>query len=217
MVLVVAGMIGLGKSSLAEILGEHYDSEVFYEEVNNNPVLELFYTASEQEKKEKRYSFLLQLAFLNSRFRSIKRALYNDKNILDRSIYEDEYFAHNLYKLGDISGLEFDIYRGLLYNMMEELKELPKKNPDLLIYLKGSFEVVMEHINKRGRDFEINDDLRDYYYSLWKDYDSWVENQYNASQVLVIDMDKYDFVNNHRDREEVLQIIDNKLDEMGLL
>ena len=93
MLIVVGGMIGLGKSSVAEILGNHFNSEVFYESVDDNPILPLFYSESEEEILKNRYPFLLQLYFLNSRFKSIKEALYNDNNVLDRSIYEDWYFG----------------------------------------------------------------------------------------------------------------------------
>ena len=132
MLIVVGGMIGLGKSSVAEILGNHFNSEVFYESVDDNPILPLFYSESEEEILKNRYPFLLQLYFLNTRFKSIKEALYNDNNVLDRSIYEDWYFAKKNMELGRISELEMNTYEGLLENMLEELKELPKKAPELL-------------------------------------------------------------------------------------
>ena len=177
MVIVVGGMIGLGKSSVAEILGEHFKSEVFYESVDDNPILPLFYSESDEEIAKKRYPFLLQLYFLNTRFKSIKDALYHDNNILDRSIYEDWYFAKKNMELGRISELEMQIYEGLLNNMMNELEELPKKAPDVMVYLKGSFETVMKRINLRGRDFEVDDSLIDYYHFLWEDYDNWINNE----------------------------------------
>ena len=93
MVIVVGGMIGLGKSSVAKILGESFNSEVFYESVDDNPILPLFYSESEEEIAKKRYPFLLQLYFLNTRFKSIKEALAHENNVLDRSIYEDWYFG----------------------------------------------------------------------------------------------------------------------------
>ena len=196
MLLVVGGMIGLGKSSVAKILGEHFQSDVFYESVDDNPLLPLFYSESEEEIQRKRYPFLLQLYFLNTRFKSIKEALVNDNNVLDRSIYEDWYFAKKNMELGRISQLEMDIYENLLNNMMEELESLPKKAPDIMIYLKGSFETVMNRIKLRGRDFEVDDSLKEYYHFLWKDYDNWVKNHYKASEVLVIDMNVMDVVNN---------------------
>lgn len=214
MVIVVGGMIGLGKSSVAEILGEHFKSEVFYESVDDNPILSLFYSETEEEIAKKRYPFLLQLYFLNTRFKSIKDALHYDNNVLDRSIYEDWYFAKKNMELGRISELEVNIYEGLLNNMMSELEELPKKAPDIMVYLKGSFETVMKRINLRGRDFEIDDSLRDYYHFLWEDYDNWINNYYNASEVVVIDMDNLDVVNNEDDKEILIKLVEEKLREL---
>ncbi|AQM60014.2 deoxyguanosine kinase [Clostridium baratii] len=214
MVIVVGGMIGLGKSSVAKILGEYLNSDVFYESVDDNPILPLFYSESEEEINKKRYPFLLQLYFLNTRFKSIKEALVNDNNVLDRSIYEDWYFAKKNMELGRISDLEMSIYENLLNNMMEELEELPKKSPDVMVYLKGSFETVLNRIKLRGRDFEVDDDLKDYYEFLWKDYDDWVQNHYKASEVLIIDMDKMDVVNNKEDEKELVRLVKEKLEEV---
>ncbi|MGG1757760.1 deoxynucleoside kinase [Bacillus velezensis] len=215
-VIVVGGMIGLGKSSVSKILGEALDSEVFYESVDDNPILPLFYTASDEEIQAKRYPFLLQLHFLDTRFKSIKEALGNNKNVLDRSIYEDWYFAKVNKDLGRISDLEFQVYENLLNNMMEELDELPKKAPDLMIYLKASFETVLYRIGLRGRDFEQDTSLIDYYRTLWEGYDDWLFNHYKASQVLVVDMDKLDVVNNPEDAEQVVQEVKQKLNGMGI-
>ena len=118
MVITIGAMIGAGKSSLAKILGEELGTEVFYESVDDNPILPLFYTASEEEIQAKRYPFLLQLYFLKTRYQSIKQALSNDNNVLDRSIYEDWYFAKVNHDLGRISDLEFSIYEGLLNESM---------------------------------------------------------------------------------------------------
>ena len=214
MLLVVGGMIGLGKSSVAKILGEHFNSEVFYESVDDNPLLPLFYSESEEEIQRKRYPFLLQLYFLNTRFKSIKEALVNDNNVLDRSIYEDWYFAKKNMELGRISELEMNIYENLLSNMMEELESLPKKAPDIMIYLKGSFETVINRINLRGREFEIDDSLKEYYHFLWEGYDNWVNNHYNASEVLVIDMNVMDVVNNEEDKKKLIEMVENKLKEV---
>ena len=214
MVIVVGGMIGLGKSSVSKVLGEHFNSEVFYESVDDNPLLPLFYSESEEEIQKKRYPFLLQLYFLNTRFKSIKEALYADKNVLDRSIYEDWYFAKKNMELGRISQLEMDIYENLLNNMMEELESLPKKAPDIMIYLKGSFETVMNRIKLRGRDFEVDDSLKEYYHFLWKDYDNWVKNHYKASEVLVIDMNVMDVVNNEDDKIKLIQMVEEKLKQV---
>ena len=214
MLIVVGGMIGLGKSSVAEILGEHFKSDVFYESVDDNPILPLFYSESEEEIQKKRYPFLLQLYFLNTRFKSIKEALVHNNNVLDRSIYEDWYFAKKNMELGRINELEMKIYEDLLHNMLEELEELPKKAPDVMVYLKGSFETVLNRIALRGREFEIDDSLKEYYHFLWKDYDAWVENCYNASEVLIIDMDNMDVVNNEADKERLIELVEEKLREV---
>ncbi|MCR1950726.1 MULTISPECIES: deoxynucleoside kinase [Clostridium] len=214
MLIVVGGMIGLGKSSVAEILGEHFKSDVFYESVDDNPILPLFYSENEEEIQKKRYPFLLQLYFLNTRFKSIKEALVHNNNVLDRSIYEDWYFAKKNMELGRINDLEMKIYEDLLHNMLEELEELPKKAPDIMVYLKGSFETVLNRIALRGREFEIDESLKEYYHFLWKDYDAWVENCYKASEVLIIDMDNMDVVNNEADKEKLIELVEEKLREV---
>ena len=214
MILVIAGMIGTGKSSVAKALGEEFKSEVFYESVEDNKILPLFYTATDEEIQAKRYPFLLQLWFLNTRFKSIKQALVDDNNVLDRSIYEDFYFAKINKDLGRISELEFEIYENLLNNMMEELDELPKKSPDLLIYLKSSFETVLNRIKLRGREYELDEELVDYYRLLWQGYDEWVLNNYNHSEVLILDMDNMDIVNNEEDRKEMIMLVEQKLNEI---
>ena len=211
-VIVIGGMIGAGKTSVAKLLGEELGSQVFFEEVDNNPLLELFYTADEQEEQEKRYPFLLQLTFLSSRFRSIKSALVDKNNVLDRSIYEDWYFTKVNHQLGRISELEFKIYEDLLNNMMDELDELPKKAPDLMVYLHGSFEEIVRRIGTRGRDFEQDDSLMAYYKELWEGYDDWVDNHYDASQVLKINIDQYDVVNNEDDAKAVVELVREALE-----
>lgn len=211
-VLVVGGMIGLGKTSVAELVGRELESEVFYESVDDNPILPLFYTASEEEIQAKRYPFLLQLYFLQTRFEAIKQAYKDNNNVLDRSIYEDWYFAKVNHDLGRISALEFQVYEGLLNEMMKEIDGLPyKKAPDLMIYLKASFETVLHRIGLRGREFEQDQGLVDYYRTLWEGYDEWVQHHYKASEVLIVDMDKTDVVNNPADAERVVQEVRKRL------
>lgn len=212
--IVVGGMIGLGKTSYAQMIGEHYNTTIFYESVEGNKILPLFYTASEEEIQEKRYPFLLQLWFLDTRFRAIKQALVDKNNVLDRSIYEDWYFAKKNLELGRISELEMELYDKILHNMLEELEELPKKAPDLMIYLKGSFETVLSRIKMRGRSYEMDESLESYYRFLWEGYDNWVYNQYEASEILVIDTDNTDIVKNPEDRTRVLKAIEDKLSEI---
>lgn len=221
MLITIAGMIGGGKSSLTKIITDEFGGIAYYENANS-PILQKFYTASKEEQEAKRYPFLLQLEFLNSRFKMIKQCLLegdNPKvNTLDRSIYEDFYFMSVNHSLGRISDEEAEIYTNLLDNMLEELEELPKKSPDLLIYLKGSYETFKHRIQNRGRSFEAIDEETDaYFYELWKNYDAWVEECYKASPVVIIDIDKYDYVNNEEDAFEVLQIVNRKLIELELI
>ena len=214
MLITIGAMIGAGKTSLAELVANHFNSEVFYESVDDNPILPVFYTASEEEIQTKRYPFLLQLWFLNTRFKSIKEALIKDNNVLDRSIYEDWYFAKVNKDLGRISDLEFSLYEDLLNNMLEELEELPKKSPDLMIYLSGSFETILDRIKKRGREYELDEALVSYYYTLWEGYDNWSKQHYKASEVLIINIDEIDYVNNEEHKQKVLSMIEQKLEEI---
>lgn len=215
-IIVIGGMIGAGKTSVAELVANALGTEVFYENVDDNDILPLFYTASEEEQEAKRYPFLLQLEFLSSRFKNIKDALINQNNVLDRSIYEDWYFCKINNKLGRISDTEFKIYEKLLNNMMEELEELPKKSPDLMVYLTGSFDTILHRIGLRGREFEQDQGLMDYYHTLWSGYDDWVENYYHASQVLVINIDEFDVVNRPEDADRLIKMVENKLVEMSI-
>ena len=214
MLITIGAMIGAGKTSLAELVANHFNSEVFYESVDDNPILPVFYTASEEEIQTKRYPFLLQLWFLNTRFKNIKEALSKDNNVLDRSIYEDWYFAKINKDLGRISDLEFSLYEDLLNNMLEELEGLPKKSPDLMIYLSGSFETILERIKKRGREYELDEALVSYYYTLWEGYDNWIKQHYKASEVLIINIDEIDYVNNEEHKQKVLSMVEQKLEEI---
>lgn len=120
-------------------------------------------------------------------------------------------------KIGSIRDEEFAIYERLLNNMTEELDDLPKKAPDLMVYLHASFETVLKRIFKRGRNFEQDKDLYDYYYELWKGYDDWVLNYYDKSEVLMVDMDKYDVMTNEADCQKVLSDIETFLKERELI
>ena len=120
--LVLAGTIGAEKSSLAKALGEHFGTKVFYESVEDNPVLDLYY------KDPQKYAFLLQIYFLNKRFRSIKDAYTDNNNVLDHSIFEDALFLDLNFKNGNVTAQEHQVYHDLLDNMMEELDGMPKKS-----------------------------------------------------------------------------------------
>lgn len=204
MLIVLAGTIGAGKSSLAAALGEHLGTEVFYEAVDNNPVLDPYY------KDPKKYAFLLQIFFLNKRFQSIKEAYKADNNILDRSIFKDELFLTLNYKNGNVTKTELDIYKELLGNMLEELEGMPKRKPDLLIYIDVSFDKMLERIGKRGRSFEQiadNPELYEYYQQVHGEYPDWYAN-YDVSPKIRVDGNKLDFVKNSDDLQTVFDMVD---------
>lgn len=205
MVVIVGGMIGIGKTTTSKMLGKETGLKVYYESVEGNKVLPLFYTSSKEEKEKYRYPFLLQLSFLRSRFHAIKEALKNDNAIMDRSIYEDYYFAKKNFELGNINEMEMDLYEGLLSEMMDELNLLPKKSPDVMVYLHGSFETVLNRIKERGRSFELDSELVSYYKFLYDGYDDWVHSSYKASPIISIDVDKKDIVYNESDKKEFLE------------
>ncbi|WP_294920052.1 deoxynucleoside kinase [uncultured Lactobacillus sp.] len=212
-VIVLSGPIGAGKSSLTSILAKYLGTKPFYESVDNNPVLPLFYA------DPKKYAFLLQVFFLNTRFRSIKDALTDDNNVLDRSIYEDALFFQMNADIGRATSEEVDTYYELLNNMMSELKHMPKKNPDLLVHIKVSYDTMIKRIQKRGRPYEqlsYDATLEDYYKRLLRYYKPWYE-KYDYSPKMEIDGDKLDFMTDKQAREVVLDQIVAKLKEMGKL
>lgn len=207
--LVLAGTIGAGKSSLAEALGNHFGTDVFYESVEDNPVLDLYY------KNPKQYAFLLQIYFLNKRFRSIKDAYAINNNVLDRSIFEDALFLDINHENGNVTDQEKQVYHELLDNMLEELDGMPKKAPDLLIYIDVDFDTMLARIQKRGRDYEQidgNPELLDYYKQVHAKYPDWFE-AYNKSPKLRIDGSKYDFVNNPDHLKTVIGLIEKQLQQ----
>ncbi len=212
-VIVLSGPIGAGKSSLTGILAEHLGTKAYFEGVDNNPVLPLYY------KDMKRYTFLLNIYLLNHRLAQISQAIQEKNSVSDRSIYEDSLF----FKMNADSGIadktEFKIYNNLLDNMMAETPGNPNKKPDLLIYIKVSLSTMLKRIEKRGREFEqlsTDPGLKDYYARLISYYQPWYEN-YQASPKLVINSDKYDFVTDEAAKKAVLAQIDQKLHELGKL
>lgn len=213
MVITISGMIGVGKTTVAKAIAEELNSEVFLEKVDDsNPLLKLFYESSEEENLRNRYPFLLQLFFLNTRFKSIKEALTAKNNVLDRSIYEDWYFAKINKELGRISDIEFNTYESLLNNMMEEIDGMPKKAPDLMIYLYASFDTILKRIQRRNREYELDPNLKDYYYKLWEGYTDWINQCYNASPVIMINMDDLD-INNEKDKSYILNLVKEELNK----
>ena len=206
MVIITAGMIGVGKTTLTAKIADHLHTKAFFEPVGENPVLPLYY------KDPKQYGFLLQIYFLNKRFSMIKQALSDDNNVLDRSIYEDALFTKENNADGNISDTELDVYLKLLDNMMSDLNKLPKKAPDLMVYSETSFETILYRIKKRGRDYEQidnNPELKDYYYKMWSAYQDWYQ-EYNASPKMKIDLDKYD-LEDPQNVATVLGMIDERL------
>ena len=210
-VIVLAGMIGAGKSTYTQLISESLGSNAFYESVDDNRILEKFY------EDPKRWAFSLQIYFLNTRFRSIKAAFLHENNVLDRSIYEDALFTKINYEEGNMSDAEMDTYLDLLDNMMEELDGMKKKSPDLLIYLRGSLDTVLSRIEKRGRSFEQiegNQGLLDYYPHLHSQYDAWF-NSYDKSETMIIDIDNHD-LENPDDAQIIMDLVKKRLDEVRL-
>lgn len=206
MVIITAGMIGVGKTTLTGIIADHLHTQAFFEPVGENPVLPLYYQNPQQ------YGFLLQIYFLNKRFSMIKKALADDNNVLDRSIYEDALFTKENNAAGNITDTELQVYLALLDNMMNDLKQLPKKAPDLMVYSETDFETILYRIKKRGRDYEQIDhkpELKDYYYKMWSAYKDWYR-EYDASPKMKIDLEKYNLEDPHN-VQIVLQMIDERL------
>jgi len=193
----ISGNIGSGKTTLTTKLAKHYKWNPHFEDVENNPYLNDFY------KEMQRWSFNLQVYFLNSRFRQIieikKR---NKKFIQDRTIYEDAYiFAPNLHAMGLMSTRDFDNYKQL-FSLMDSFVE----GPDLLIYLRASVPTLVEQIQKRGREYESSIRL-DYLSQLNKRYEDWIEN-YDKGNLLIIDVDDLNFSENEEDLGSVIEKID---------
>ena len=207
-VIVLAGTIGAGKSSLTALLADHLGSQAFYESIDDNEVLPLFYA------DPNKYAFLLQICFLNKRFDSIKKALNDDNNVLDRSIYEDSLLFHLNADLGRATDTEVRVYDDLLANMLEELPYAAhKKHPDLLVHIRVSFETMLERINKRGREYEqlsFDPTLYDYYQELNLRYDQWYE-EYQESPKIQIDGDQFNFVEDPEAAQKVLAMVDEAL------
>ena len=193
--IVIDAVVGAGKTSYMEMLSEEMKIPCFQEPVQENPLLDKFYY------DRKRYSFPLQIYFLNRRFEMLKKASKaGEPRLMDRSIYGDMIFAKLLYEEGNMEQDEFILYRDLLTNMLDHVEA-----PKLMIYLKIDTDSAIERIKKRGRDYEQIVE-RDYWENLNKEYEDYFSN-YNLSPLLVIEAAKYDIVGNLKDREEVLQII----------
>ncbi|MEP7197757.1 MAG: deoxynucleoside kinase [Saprospiraceae bacterium] len=193
----IAGNIGSGKTSLTEALGKHYGWNVHFEDTSNNPYLNDFYFDMQ------RWSFNLQVYFLNSRFQQIVRIQSEGKTtVQDRTIYEDAYiFAPNLHEMGLMTTRDFDNYFSLFEIMMSTIRK-----PDLMIYLKASIPTLVSHIQNRGREYEGNMSL-DYLKKLNQRYDQWIE-QYSFSSLLIVNADELDFMNKPEDFGKIIEKID---------
>lgn len=195
--IVIEGVVGVGKSSLMNVIAQQ-GYEPFEEPVVDNPVLDKFYYDRE------RYSFPLQVFFLNKRFEHIKKAKDVTRAVMDRSIYGDAIFARMLNLSDEMSDEEFQIYTELLQNMLEHVHV-----PKLMIYLEISVDEAMRRIAKRGRDYEQVVE-REYWEKLNTEYRKYFDN-YDLSPILTINVDNLDFENNPEDKAYVLGLIDEKL------
>ena len=198
--IAIAGNIGAGKTSLTELFQKHYGWEAHYEDVVENPYLDDFYAEME------RWSFNLQIYFLNSRFRQILEIQKKGNDVVqDRSIYEDAHiFAPNLNSMGLMTHRDFKNYQAV-FELMESLV----KGPDLMIYLRSSISNLVSQIHKRGRDYENSISI-EYLSRLNERYEAWVHN-YDKGKLLIIDVDKLNFVDNKEDFSTVIKKVDPEL------
>ena len=196
----IAGNIGAGKTSLAELLSKHYKWEPHFEDVIDNPYLDDFYVHME------RWSFNLQVYFLNSRFRQLMSFNGSEKSVVqDRTVYEDAYiFAPNLHAMGLMNQRDFNNYLSLF-----ELMESMIKAPELLIYLRSSIPNLVNKIHKRGREYENSISI-EYLSRLNERYEAWVST-YDKGKLLVIDVDNIDFVHNKEDLGFIIEKIDAEM------
>ena len=199
--IVIAGNIGAGKTTLTNALSKHFGWEPQYEDVENNPYLNDFY------EDMPRWSFNLQVFFLNSRFKQILEIQRGTKVIIqDRSIYEDaQIFAPNLHAMGLMSTRDFENYLSLFETISSSIKA-----PDLVIYLKASIPTLVNQIQKRGREYEENLRL-DYLKKLNEYYDSWAS-RYDEGKMLVIDVDNCNFVD---DKDQMETVVNRVLAELN--
>jgi deoxyadenosine/deoxycytidine kinase len=195
--IAIAGNIGAGKTTLTKLLAKHFKFEPHFEVVDENPYLEDFY------KDMLRWSFHLQVYFLNSRFRQILEIRKTGKDIIqDRTIYEDRFiFAANLYEMGLMSKRDYDNYTSLF-----DLMELLVTPPDLLIYLRASIPTLVQQIHTRGREYEKSINI-EYLSKLNERYENWIAN-YNKGKLLIINMDELDIVNSEEDLGKVIEKVD---------
>lgn len=198
--IVVDGVVGAGKSTLIGLLAGH-GYIPFEEPVIDNPLLDKFYHDRE------RYSFALQIFFLNRRFRHIKEASQIPNSVMDRSIYGDVIFAQMLHDSGEMSTEEFELYIDLFDNMIEHCQP-----PKLMVYLEVTVAEAIHRIRKRGRDYEQI--VEPAYWKRLNDYYREYFSQYNHSPLLVINVDKLDFAENKAAQQAIVTLIEDKLAEL---
>lgn len=198
--LAIAGNIGSGKTTLTRLLAKQMKWKPYYESVDDNPYLDSFYDDM------KRWSFNLQVYFLNSRFRQVVEIRKSDKTIIqDRTIYEDAYiFAPNLHQMNLMTTRDFDNYISL-FELMSSFIEAP----DLLIYLRASVSTLVSQIASRGRDYEESIRI-DYLKKLNERYEEWITN-YSHGKLLIIDVDNIDFANNPEDLGMIIEKINGEI------
>ncbi|ERM82600.1 deoxynucleoside kinase [Rhodonellum psychrophilum GCM71 = DSM 17998] len=195
--IAVSGNIGSGKTTLTEKLARHYGWKAEFEAVDNNPYLADFY------EDMKRWSFHLQVYFLNSRFNQITKIRQSEISVIqDRTIYEDAYiFAANLHKSKLISERDYENYLSLFNSMINLVKA-----PDLLIYLKADIPKLVGQIEKRGREYE-NSIRIDYLKNLNTHYEDWI-GSYDKGKLLIVDVNDLDFVANPEDFSAIVGRVD---------
>jgi deoxyadenosine/deoxycytidine kinase len=198
--IAVAGNIGAGKTTLSELLSKHYKWDVLYEDTNTNPYLSDFYNDMQ------RWSFNLQIYFLNSRYRQIIDIRKGESTVIqDRTIYEDaNIFAPNLHDMGLMTSRDFENYLDLFEAMSNQVAP-----PDLLIYLRAGIPTLVDHIHTRGRDYEGNMSL-DYLKKLNQRYEDWI-NGYTKGKLLVINVDGMNFKDNQEDFGKILSLVEGEL------
>ncbi len=192
--IAIAGNIGSGKTTLSGLLAKNFGWQPHYEDVDTNPYLPSFY------EDMQRWSFNLQIYFLNSRFRQIVDIRRSGKNVIqDRTIYEDAHiFAPNLHTMNLMTTRDFENYQSLF-----ELMATFIQPPDLLIYLRADVPTLVRNIQKRGRDYEASIRL-DYLKSLNERYENWINN-YTAGKLLIFDVDNINFQENAEDLGKIIE------------
>ena len=198
--IAIAGNIRAGKTSLTKQLSKSLKYKSYYEDVIANPYLDDFYNHME------RWSFNLQIYFLNSRFKQLVSIDNGKENVIqDRTIYEDAFiFAPNLNAMGLMTQRDYDNYLSLFDTMINLVKP-----PDLLVYLQSSIPNLVNKIHKRGRDYEKTISI-EYLSRLNERYEAWITN-YNSGKLLKINVDDLDFVENKADYETILELIKKEL------